>query len=222
MPAAVPYLGLALSGASTAFNLAQGAKANRMQKQALDAARNYKRQDIVNPSNNMQVSTLGADLQREDLARSIATMSDNAALGGSRAIVGFLPNVLQQQVAAENKIAADLDQQYMDIQKMIASGELNRQNMIEQRENNDLLGYGNMYAVASQEKANANQQAMMGVLSAANVLKNSDLLTSQQSNANNQTQYSQPNNVVRDYLYGNYNPQGDVLSRYWGLNPFKD
>ena len=102
----------------------------------------------------MQVSTLGADRQREDISRSISTMANQAAMGGSRAILGLAPNMIGQQMQQEQQIAANLDQQEAQRQAAVAQGQGMVMQMTEQRENADLAGLGNQLNVARQERAN--------------------------------------------------------------------
>ena len=112
----------------------------------------------------MQVSTLGADRMREDLARTVATMTEQAALGGIKGVASLAPNIIQQQNAQEAQIAANLDEQEKQRQQMIAQGNEMVQQMTEQRENNDLLGLGQQLSVAQQNKANGfNTVAQAGV-----------------------------------------------------------
>ena len=152
MPAAaiaVPLIGTALSTGLSGLQMAQ---ANKQRKEAQDAINNFQRQDLVNPFAGLQVSTLGADRQREDLARTIASFGGMAALGGSRGIAGILPNLLEQQNAQEAQIAASLDQQQMDINKLQGQGEYYKMKMQEDRDIADLGGLGTQLDLA---KANA-------------------------------------------------------------------
>ena len=153
MPAAVavPLISTAVSAGTS---LLQTSAANRQAKKTQQAIDNYQRQDIVNPNLGLQVSTLGADRQREDLSRSIATMANQAAYGGSRAILGLAPNMLGQQMQQEEQIAGTLDQQEAQRQAAVAQGEGMVTQMTEQRENADLAGLGNQLNVARQERAN--------------------------------------------------------------------
>lgn len=153
MPAAVavPLISTAVSAGTS---LLQTSAANRQAKKTQQAIDNYQRQDIVNPNLGLQVSTLGADRQREDISRSIATMANQAAYGGSRAILGLAPNVLAQQMQQEQQIAGNLDQQEAQRQAAVAQGEGMAMQMMEQRENADLAGLGTQLNVARQERAN--------------------------------------------------------------------
>lgn len=150
---------------SAGAGLAQAISSGKQIKRYDDIIENYKRQDLTNPYENTQVSTLGADRQREDLARTAATLSAQAALGGSRSIVGFSSNVLQNQMDAEAKIAADLDMQEKQRQQLIAQGAAMAQQMKEQREKDDLLGLGQARAAAAQSKANGWNTFGQGMMS---------------------------------------------------------
>ncbi len=155
MPAAAPIaIPLISTAFSAATSISQTASANRAAKKAQEAIDNYQRQDIVNPNAGLQVSTLGSDRQREDLSRSIATMANQAAYGGSRAILGLAPNMLGQQMQQEQQIAGNLDQQEAQRQAAVAQGEAMAMQMMEQRENADLAGLGTQLNVARQERAN--------------------------------------------------------------------
>ena len=171
MPVAIPLVGLAVSAGVSGVQMAQ---ANKQRKAAQKAIEDYKRPELANAYNGLQVSTLGADRQREDMARTLATYGGMAAMGGSRGIAATLPALLEQQNAQEAQIAANLDQQQMQINQLQAGGEMQVQGMQEQRGNNDLLGYGNLLNNANQERAGAlNQLATTGAsfgLAAANGL----------------------------------------------------
>ena len=151
-------LGSAVLGAGTgiAGAISQGKQARNYQKQI----ENYKRQTLVNPYADLQVSTLGADRQREDLARTMTTYGNLAAMSGTRGIASLLPNLTQTQNDQTAKIAANLDEQQKQIDQLKAQGEMQVQGMTEQRENNDLLGLGQAYQTArAQQQQGINQIA---------------------------------------------------------------
>ena len=167
MPAAaVPLISTAVSAGTS---ILQTSKANKQAKKTQQAIDNYQRQDIVNPNLGLQVSTLGADRQREDLSRSIATMANQAAMGGSRAILGIAPNLLNAQLQQGQQIAGNLDQQEAQRQAAVAQGEGMVTQMMEQRENADLAGLGNQLNVARQERANGINNLVQTGFGAANV-----------------------------------------------------
>ena len=153
MPAAVPIIagvsGLATAGSGIAQAIGNGNRAKQIRKQIDE----YQRQELVNPDENLQVSTLGADRQREDLSRTMATYSNLMALGGTRAAAAMMPQLVMQQNAQEAQIVANLDEQEKQRQQMIAQGNAMVQQMTEQRERDDLLGMGAELNVANQQKA---------------------------------------------------------------------
>ena len=167
MPVAGVAAPLISTAVSAGASILQTSKANKAAKKAQQAIDNYQRQDIVNPNLGLQVSTLGADRQREDLSRSIATMANQAAMGGSRSILGIAPNLLNAQMQQEQQIAANLDQQEAQRQAAVAQGEAMVMQMTEQRENADLAGLGTQLNVARQERANGYNNLIQTGLSAA-------------------------------------------------------
>ena len=166
MPAAVaaPLISTALSAGTSILQTSAANRAAEKTKRDID---NYPRQDIVNPNLALQVSTLGADRQREDLSRSIATMANQAAMGGSRAILGIAPNLLNAQLQQGQQIAGNLDQQEAQRQQAVAQGQGMVMQMMEQRENADLAGLGNQLNVARQESANGMNNLIQTGLGAA-------------------------------------------------------
>lgn len=149
MPVAIPLIGTAVSAGMGGLQMAQ---ANKAKKEAQKNINDYKRQDLTNPANGLQVSTLGADRQREDLARTMATYANLASMGGTRGISALAPNLISQQNAQEAQIVANLDEQQKQIDQMKANGQAQVQNMQEQREYNDLAGLGTQLNVANQER----------------------------------------------------------------------
>lgn len=148
--------GAALSaGTGLAGYLSQGKQARQYQEQI----QNYERQKLVNPFAGLQVSTLGADRQREDLNRTMTTYGNLASLSGTRGIASLLPNLTQTQNDQTAKIAANLDEQEKQRQQLIAQGDAQVQSMTENREQNDLLGLGNAL-----QTAKANQAQSMGMI----------------------------------------------------------
>ena len=143
------------AGTGLAGYISQGKQARKYQEQI----QNYERQKLVNPFAGLQVSTLGADRQREDLNRTMTTYGNLASLSGTRGIASLLPNLTQTQNDQTAKIAANLDEQEKQRQQLIAQGDAQVQSMQENREQNDLLGLGNAL-----QTAKANQAQSMGMI----------------------------------------------------------
>lgn len=226
MPAAGVVIPAVMSAGASVGQMLSGNKLTRDAKKAIDE---YRRQDLLNPYERLQVSTLGADRQREDLARSMATGINQLAMGGSRSIMGGLANMLEQQRQQEAQIAANLDQQSQVINQAKAQGDAMVQNMQEQRELQDLQGLGNMWNTGRQETASGINNLVQTGLSTANAFANlsdggggsggqtsqgglSMVNTNSLSKAANLDALkvnptgifaSQPTNIVSDYLRGN-------------------
>lgn len=140
---------------SAGTSIVQGISASNRARDIQKQIDNYKRQNLKNHMEGLQVSTLGADRQREDLARSVATSSNLASMGGSRAIAGTLPTLISQQAQQEAQITANLDEQEKNRQQLIAQGNMQVQQLQEEREKQDLAGLGTALNTARQEQTNA-------------------------------------------------------------------
>ena len=75
--------------------------------------------------------------------------------------------LLEQQNNQEAQIAANLDQQQMQINQMIASGDMQVQGMQEQREYQDLAGLGNAIDTARQDQNMGMNTMLNGAMSVA-------------------------------------------------------
>ena len=125
-------------------------------KQAAKALRELKTPELSNVAENLQVSTLGADLQREEAARTTASQLDALRESGTRGVVGGVGRVAAQNQAQNRQIAANLDQQQKDIDLLAAQDEARVQNVGEQRNIRDVSALSSQYNAASQ----AQQQAI--------------------------------------------------------------
>lgn len=147
----MPIALVAVAAVGLGLSVYQTVDAKKKQKEAQQAADEYQRQELKNPYENLQVSTLGADLQQQNLNNQVTTATDALRAGGARAVLGGLPSIYDSVIQANQQIAAGLDQQYNQNQQMIAGGAVNLQNLQEQREKDDLLGIGNALNTANQQ-----------------------------------------------------------------------
>ena len=216
------------AGTGLAGYLSQGKQARKYQEQI----QNYERQKLVNPFAGLQVSTLGADRQREDLNRTMTTYGNLASLSGTRGIASLLPNLTQTQNDQTAKIAANLDEQEKQRQQLIAQGDAQVQSMQENREQNDLLGLGNAL-----QTAKANQAQSMGMIAqglgtlgyaAANGVFNGKT-SNNAGSLNSLSEIQIPNlsipqskmiinpngnSLIMDYLTGKVSPQVNPFMQY--------
>lgn len=147
----MPIALVAVAAVGLGLSVYQTVDAKKKEKEAKKAAEEYERQQLKNPYEDLQVSTLGAELQQQNLNNQVSTAADVLRAGGSRAVLGGLPTLYDNVIQANNQIAAGLDQQYNQNQQIAAQGNAMVQNMTEQREQQDLLGIGNAINTARQE-----------------------------------------------------------------------
>jgi hypothetical protein len=138
MAAATTIIGgvaLAAAAAQTTKGIIDTSKANK-------ALNNYERQDLVNSYEDMAVSTEGAELMREESARTTNSLISAVAKGGSRAITANVGRIAATNVEGNRIAAYELDRKLDDKNQMIASENARIQSMYENREIMDLQGIG--------------------------------------------------------------------------------
>tara|TARA_R110000737_G_C14624761_1_gene494591 strand:+ start:15432 stop:16088 length:657 start_codon:yes stop_codon:yes gene_type:complete len=136
----------AIAGAAKAIS---GAKQKRDGKRA---ARRFKRQVQKNTAENLRVSSLGADLAREEGARATASTVDALQAGGIRGSVGGAAGVVGANNDNSRRIGANLDMQQRRIDEAIAADERRIQGVQENRDNAELNNI--------QQQVNAGNQQM--------------------------------------------------------------
>lgn len=127
-----------------AYKGAQDAKA------AKDAINNYNRQELTNVAEGLQVSTLGADLQREEQARLAATQVDALQGAGARGVLGGLGRVEAGNQEMNRQIGAELDTQQRQIDQIRAQDQASIRSMQESREQQDLAALSSQYNAGNQ------------------------------------------------------------------------
>lgn len=140
------------AGIGVAGGIAKAASGRKMMRDAKRAARNYRRQELKNVNRNRRVSTLGAELAREEAARGTATSVEALRSGGVRGVVGGLGAVQAANNQQSRAIGAGLDEQRVQLDREIAADDARIRAMQEQREQQDLA--------AIQSQVNAGQQTM--------------------------------------------------------------
>jgi len=134
---------IAATGAlASGIQAISGAKQRRDAKNALE---NYERQNLENVAEGLQVSTLGADLQREEQARLAASQVGALQGAGVRGLVGGLGRVEAGNQMVNREIGANLDAQQKQIDQMYAQDQANIRGMQEQREVGDISALSSQY-----------------------------------------------------------------------------
>ena len=126
-----------MATATAATGLAMGAakffSGRAQQKKAEKLINNFKWQDLQNPYEDLSVSTLGADMRKEEAGRTTATSVDALSQGGARTLVGGLGKVQDSNNQANKDIAAGLDEQQKNLDKLSAGQIVANQTVIEKK-----------------------------------------------------------------------------------------
>ena len=152
--------GVVLAAGMGAYTIAQNEKAKREAKKALN---DYERQDLENAFENIQISTMGSDLAKEEAAGNAATMIDTLQRGGTRAVLGGLPRVQEYLTGVNNQAAQYLDSQQTRRDYAIAQEEGRIRDI---RENRDMQNIGALSSQINAADQNI-QNGYMGIASAA-------------------------------------------------------
>lgn len=136
-----PIGGIATAGLGI-YNIIKGSKEQRDAQKALE---NYQRQELKNAYDNVQVSTRGADLQREEQARLASGQVDALQGAGTRALIGGLGRVETGNQRVNLGIGANLDEQQKAIDQMVAEDNARIRMMQENREQNDINALSSQY-----------------------------------------------------------------------------
>jgi hypothetical protein len=165
------------------YQTIQGAKQAKDARQALE---DYRRQEFQNIGEGLQVSTMGADIQREEQQRLASTQMDALQQSGTRGIIGGSGRVEAGNQAVNRQIGADLDMQQKQIDQLTAQDELRIQGMTEQRENADISALSSQYNTGKQNMMSGFGNIIAGTGQAAGgFAKPEDPNTGNYSGANN-------------------------------------
>lgn len=125
--------------------------ANKRRKQAEEAARRFRRQDLSNRFKGQRVSTIGADLQSEQASRNFASGAEALTASGVRGVVGGIGALTGAANDTNRQIGAGLDQQRVRLDQLIAQDDIRIQGMQEQRDNQELAAIQGMTNAANQD-----------------------------------------------------------------------
>lgn len=158
-----------LAGAAVAAGAAKAIDGKIKADKAKDALESYQRQDITNsnPYENMRISTIGADLMREEQNRRDAALIDAVQQGGTRSL-GSLGAIAESSNRMNRQIAADLDNQMIRREYAAAGDDVRTRQMMERREEGDLAGIGQMMNVGQQQMWDGVGDAVYGGMAIGN------------------------------------------------------
>jgi hypothetical protein len=126
---------MAIGAAAAGYQIYQGEQTKKKAQNALDA---YKRQDLVNPFKDVQISTMGSDLMREENQRTSADLVDASRNGGIRGVMGGIPKIQAFTNDANREAQVYLDNQVQKRDYAIAGDQTALRDMKEMRDNNNI------------------------------------------------------------------------------------
>ena len=124
--------------------------------------------ELTNIADGMKVSTLGADLQKEQQAQLASNQIDALSQGGNRALIGGIGKVSAGSQDVNAQIAANLDEQQTHINEVRAQDEGRIQTTKEQRANAKLAALSSQYNASSQNVAQGIGNVIQGAGIAGN------------------------------------------------------
>jgi len=143
-------MGIGAAAIGAVGGIAKGIMGANQASKARKSIEAYQRQELQNTYDGVTVSTLGADLQREEMARANATGVEALRSAGTRGLVGGLGRLQQGTNLQSRQIGSDLDMQQKAIDMARAQDQVRVQRMQERREEQDLAGLGQQLAVGQQ------------------------------------------------------------------------
>jgi hypothetical protein len=163
------------SAATAAVSVGMGAakffKGRKMEKAGERFIENFEWQDLQNPFENQQVSTMGRDFMQEQSNIGGATAVNALREGGQRALVGGLGRVEASRNDMNRQVANNLDTQQQAINTDIARQTTVNQGIIEKRQGDELAGYGQMMNVGMGLQNQGMTDVVNGLSSATASLK---------------------------------------------------
>lgn len=140
-------MAIATGVAGLGIGAAKFFEGRKMQKRGEEFIADFEWQDLQNPYENQQVSTLGADMMAEQTNIGTASATEALRAGGTRALVGGLGRIEANRNTINTQAAANLDEQQKAIDRMSAQQLSANQVMEEKRQTDELAGYGQMMNV---------------------------------------------------------------------------
>ena len=152
---------IATSGAGLLLSGYQMYQGNQQSKQAENALKNYKRNDLTNPYENDQISTIGSDYMREQSGQMSADMVDSSRNGGIRGVFGGVPKIQAMANSSNQEGRQYLDGQVQQREQNIAQDNVRIRDIREGRDQQNIAG------MSSQQQA-GEQNKWSGMMSFAN------------------------------------------------------
>lgn len=179
-----------LLAGSAAASIGMGVKkqrdATKQMQEAQDKIDSYERQTLTNTLAGVDTPYQMADLETRQVRQRAADASEAVAQAGARGLA-MLPDIQETEFKQQEEVNARLEQNLYQLKLAQAQEEQRIQQMTEQREREELAGYGAMYEAGRQTKYSAMGDIIGGVQSIGGMLgqmENNKLL-SENTKSNN-------------------------------------
>ncbi|WP_208103223.1 hypothetical protein [Myroides sp. LoEW2-1] len=193
----------AVGVAASGYSIYQGESQKKKAKSELNS---YERQELINAAEQIQISTVGSDLMREETQRTTANMVAALQGGGSRAIGAGLPQLQAGINQTNRQIQKDLDDQVIQREYAIANEEANIRGIKEQRDMQNIGALQSQYAAGDQNMWNGINGAIAGIGSLSGAIGD----TSKSSPQPRENQTSMANSLT---------PQGQTYNPFENITP---
>ncbi len=194
------YAALAVGVMQGGMALANFIGERKKQRKIRKAIADFKRQDLVNPYENMKISTMGSDIMREDNARMASMAMAQAQEAGGRSAARIAGSVQQNSNEVSRQIALNQDNQIQNRDRLIADQEAEFTRMKESRDIAQMEGLGQALNVSNANKVNS-------MNSFGNAIGNMASLY----DASNASAPQMQNNPANNYAANNYGFQGENI-----------
>jgi hypothetical protein len=194
-------IGVAAAGAS----IYQGAQ---QKKKAQAELNSYERQELVNAAEQIEISTRGTDLMREESQRTVANIVDALQGGGGRMLAANLGQVQAGINQTNRQIQVDLDDQINRREYAIADEEARIRGIREERDTQNIGALQSQYAAGDQNMWNGINGAIAATGSLGRAIGDTPKI---------QTQSQQ--REVQTSLSNSLTPQGKTYNPFEGIVP---
>lgn len=152
----------------TGLGVYQAIQGSKDKKRAERALNDYERQSLDNAFENIQVSTVGSDLMREESGRTTSNLVDATRNAGLRGILGGIPKIQAGNNSANQEARKYLDDQVNQRQYAIAEDNVKIRGIKENRDNANIAALSSEVNAGKQDIWNGMIGAYKGVSSLAN------------------------------------------------------
>lgn len=153
---------LGLGVANSVMSAKQAREGEAMRKKAQDAIDNYSRQELTNTLSGVAIPQQEYNLRTEQIRKRTADMTEQAAMAGARGL-SMLPEIQSEEALQQEQVNANFEQSLYQLQLMKSQEDARIQSMYEEREKQELAGYGTMLNVGRQDYYNGMNSVLKGV-----------------------------------------------------------